>query len=66
MDSTTELLTADELATRLRVRPGTIRAWARRGLIPSVLISPKVRRFDVCAVIDAIKQSHGREVKDAR
>ena len=28
----TELLTADELADRLQVRPSTVRRWARRGV----------------------------------
>lgn len=55
MSTTTELLTADELAERLRVRPGTIRLWSRRGRIPSIRISGKVIRFDVSAVIGALQ-----------
>lgn len=55
-----ELLTAEELATRLRVRPGTIRVWARRGRIPSVRLSPKVVRFDFGAVIMAAGATGGR------
>lgn len=49
-----ELLTAVELAARLRVRPNTIRDWSRRGLIPTYRISPKVVRYDVVAVIESL------------
>ncbi len=55
MDKPTELLTADELAERLRVRPATIRLWAREGRIPRIRISGKVIRFDVSAVIDLLQ-----------
>jgi DNA-binding transcriptional MerR regulator len=49
-----DLLTADELAGRLQVRPSTIRQWARRGLIPTVRISPKVVRYDLASVVVAV------------
>ncbi len=49
-----ELLTADEMATRLRVRPETLRGWSRRGLIPAVRISRKTVRFDPDAVMSAL------------
>ena len=55
MNETTELLTADELADRLRVRPATIRLWSRRGRITRIRISGKVIRFDVLAVIEALQ-----------
>lgn len=55
MDKPNELLTADELAERLRVRPATIRLWAREGRIPRIRISGKVIRFDVSAVIDLLQ-----------
>lgn len=48
------LLTAEELADRLRVRPGTVRQWSQRGWIPAVRLSPKVVRYDLVAVIDAM------------
>ena len=54
MKQTKELLTADELARRLRVRPDTVRNWARRKLIPRLQLSPKVIRFDLQAVIEAV------------
>jgi len=52
--SATDLLTAEELADRLRLRPGTVRRWSRRGRIPVVKLSPKVIRYDFLAVIDAL------------
>lgn len=52
-NAATELFTAEELANRLRVRPDTVRNWARRGLIPAVRLSPKVIRFDLAAVVEA-------------
>ena len=54
MSETCELLTADELADRLRVRPATVRLWGRQGRIPRVQISGKVVRFDLAAVIAAL------------
>ena len=61
--ATTELLTAEELAERLRVRPSTIRLWAREGLIPVVKIGAKILRFDLGDVLGALK---GREATDRR
>ncbi len=57
-----ELLTAEELAARLRLRPSTVRRWARRRRIPAIRISPKVVRFDPSTVIDALA---GRTKGDA-
>jgi excisionase family DNA binding protein len=50
-----DLLTAVELAELLRVRPGTVRQWAREGRIPAVRISPKVVRFCYPDVLAALK-----------
>ena len=36
-----ELLTTEELAGRLNVKPGNVRQWQRRGLVPAVKLSPK-------------------------
>ena len=52
--SNTELLTAEELADRLRVRPDTIKVWTRAGRIPCVRITPKVVRYDVEAVLSKL------------
>lgn len=48
------LLTADELAARLRVSPETVRAWERCGAIPSLRFSAKIVRYDPETVRDAI------------
>jgi predicted site-specific integrase-resolvase len=50
-----ELVTAEELAARLRLRPSTIRRWARIGAIPALHLSPKAVRFSPEEVIAAIR-----------
>ena len=40
------LLDAEQLADALGIRPRTVRHYARSGMIPEIVISPKVRRFD--------------------
>jgi excisionase family DNA binding protein len=52
-----DLLTADELAYRLGVKPGTIREWHRAGRIPCRRLSRKVLRFDLAAVLAALESS---------
>lgn len=49
-----ELLTAEELARRLRVKPRTIRQWSRSGRIPAIRLSPKVVRYELEAVVNAM------------
>ena len=51
-----ELLTAEELAERLKVSPHTIRLWNRAGKIPAVWLSATVRRFDFDEVLLALRQ----------
>jgi excisionase family DNA binding protein len=46
-------LTAEELAEQLGVRPSTIKTWARRGWIPVIKPSPRIRRFDLDDVLRA-------------
>lgn len=41
-----DLLTSEELAQRLRLRPSTVKRWAQEGIIPSLRLSGKVVRFD--------------------
>ncbi len=62
MDQPTELLTARELGKRLRVSPDTVRAWARRGCIPTLRLSPKAIRFDANAVMAAVAKAQGKAV----
>lgn len=56
----TDLLTANELAAWLRVRPATIRRWSQRGRIPRVELSPKVIRYRLEEVVAAL-QSGSKE-----
>lgn len=56
------LLTADELADRLRVRPATIRQWTREGLIPALRVRAKTIRYDFGEVCEAMRRQ--REVAD--
>ena len=55
MKETLELLTAEEVAERLRVRPDTVRRWARAGRIPQVRLSPKVVRYTFDDVVEALR-----------
>lgn len=55
--SETDLLTTEELAERLHVRPSTVREWARRGKIPTVRLSPKVVRYSLAAVVNSVGQA---------
>ncbi len=50
-----DLLTRAELATRLGVKPGTIRRWSQAGRIPVRRLSPKVLRYDLAAVLTALE-----------
>ena len=51
-----ELITAEELADRLKVSPHTIRLWNRSGKIPAVWLSATVRRFDFDEVMLTLRQ----------
>ncbi|MCE9590083.1 MAG: helix-turn-helix domain-containing protein [Planctomycetes bacterium] len=62
MEHGTELLTAPELAKRLRVSPDTVRAWARRGSIPTLRLSPKVIRYNLDAVLKALSATPAKGV----
>ena len=51
-----EMMTADEVAEKLRVRPGTVRGWAREGLIPVIRLTSKVVRFDLEKVVESLAE----------
>ena len=58
-----KLLTATELAREISVARDTVRLWARRGWIPEIRVSHKVRRFwlpDVLAALRARGAADGR------
>ena len=52
-----DFLTADEIAKRLKVKPETVKVWAREGRIPTLRLSHKVLRFDLVAVVEALKKN---------
>lgn len=66
MEQEMELLTAEELARRLRVSPETVRAWARRGYIPALRLSPKVIRYNAEAVLAALSTTPAKGVARAK
>lgn len=51
-----ELITSDELAERLRLKPATIRLWTREGVIPAVRVGGKVVRYDFLEVVAALRK----------
>lgn len=51
-----DLLTADELAKCLRLRPDTIRLWTRERMIPAIRVTAKVIRYDFAEVEQALRE----------
>ena len=63
----TNLLTANQLAERLGVKPRTVKGWSQAGLIPASRLTPKVIRYDLDDVVAALKKSQAaREVNRAK
>ncbi len=56
-----DLLTAEQMADRLAVKPRTIREWFRAGLIPATRLSPKVIRYNLDDVVTALKERQKAE-----
>lgn len=54
-----ELVTAEELGARLRVRPSTVKLWTKEGIIPAIPINKKIVRYSVRRVMDAL-EARGR------
>jgi excisionase family DNA binding protein len=52
-----ELLTAEQLAVQLGVKPRTVKAWLQAGLIPATRLTAKVIRYDLNDVVAALKES---------
>lgn len=61
-----DLLTAAELAERLRVKPGTVLGWHRKGRIPVRKLSPKVLRFALAEVVAALEAEPRPRPHEAR
>jgi excisionase family DNA binding protein len=60
-----EILTANELADRLQLKPGTVRSWAREGRIPALRPTPKVLRFELQRVLEALRKRPAKPEKEA-
>ena len=52
----TELLTAEQLADRLCVKPRTVRQWSLDGLIPAMRLTPKVIRYRLDDVVASLQE----------
>ena len=58
-----ELLTAEELAGRLRIAPRTVACWYREGRLPGMKLGGKCLRFywpDVLRALGGISSKAGR------
>lgn len=62
-----DLLTAEQLAGRLGVKPRTVRQWFRTGLIPATRLTPKVIRYNLDDVVASLQQRQAAQGgKDAK
>jgi excisionase family DNA binding protein len=62
---TDQLLTAEEVADRLRVKSDTIVVWARQGRIPAHRLSRKVIRFRFDDLVAALEREvNGDQVRE--
>ncbi len=52
----TQILTAEQVARRLSLEPSTIRRWVKKGLIPRLVLSSTVIRFEWNAVVKALRE----------
>jgi len=56
-----EFINAKVLAKKLRVKPATILAWARRGWIPCLRAGCRPILFDLAEVESALRERAGRQ-----
>lgn len=50
------LITREQLAEELSLRPGTVKRWTQEGIIPCLRLSGKVVRYDPIEVEEALKE----------
>lgn len=55
------LLTADDLAEILAVRPITVLGWYRKGVIPGIRLGHKIIRFNLTEVVNALEVRERRK-----
>lgn len=60
-----ELLTATEVADKLRVKTRTVREWTRRRAIPAIRVSHKTVRYDLEEVLAALRHETETETERA-
>lgn len=60
-----DLLTIDELATRLKMHPDTVRGLWRRRAFPGLRIGHRTLRFEYTAVLDALRRAGDPAVHQA-
>ena len=54
-----KLRNAKELSELLGIAPRTLRLWTREGIVPAIKIRSNVIRYDLDAVLDALKKRQG-------
>jgi len=62
-DARHEFLTARQLAARLQVSETTVHRLAREGRIPAVRLTPRLVRFHLAAVLEALDGRTGKHGK---
>ena len=60
-----DVLTADQVAVILQVRPCTVADWARRGIIPSYKLG-KFRRYSHSDVLAWVRSNRSSSTLDSR
>ena len=56
-----QLLTTNEAASRLGLKPATIRRWVRKGSLPAVRLGSRTLRFDLDAIVGGARILLARE-----
>lgn len=51
-----DLLTGEQLAERLGVKPRTVKQWLHAGFIPAIRLTPKVIRYNLDNVVEALQE----------